>query len=199
MMSKWMIAAAALSGGMFAASAALATDVYDGNSVEFQYYAYGGVYNGIGSPASFTAPGSATFGAFFTVSVSGNTITYTYLNDTTWSPSVTSLNSGGLYVDNGAVIYSTGGEAPITSVKIDSASVLGISGFNASDVTFNSGGVAVTWMNESFAAGDTVVLDINTGTTVPEPATWAIMLIGVAGVGGVLRARRLVQEASTAA
>lgn len=167
---------------------ASAATVYNGNSVDFQYYAYGGTYNSLGSPAAFTAPGTVTFGPYFDLTVSGNQITYTYIGNTTWSGSVVSLNSGGLYVDNGSVVYSTGGEPPITSVTLDPSSILGASGFNASDITFNSGAVAVTWMNQTFAAGDTVVLDVNGG--VPEPATWALMLVGFGGLGVALRSRR---------
>ena len=171
------------------AGAASAASVYDGNSVTFQYYAYGGTYDGAGSPATFTAPGSTTFDPYFDLTVSGSTITYTYLSDTTWSSSAVSLDSGGLYVDNGSVVYSAGGEPAITSVTLDPSSILGASGFNASDITFNSTGVAVTWMNLTFAAGDTVVLDVN-GSSVPEPATWALMLVGLGGLGASLRARR---------
>ena len=171
-----------------AAGVASAADVYDGNSVTFQYYSYGGAYDGFGSPTTFTAPGSATFTPFFDVSVAGNQITYTYLTDTTWSSSVVSLDSGGLYVDNGSVIYSEGGEPAITGVTLDPSSMLGGSGFNAGDITFNSGAVAVTWMNLSFAAGDTVVLDVNGG--VPEPATWALTILGFGAIGACLRSRR---------
>jgi hypothetical protein len=160
--------------------------VYDGGTVTFQYYSYGGTYDSTGSPSTFATPGSATFLAYFTVTVSGDQITYDYLNDTTWSSSVTSLNSGGLYVDNGAVIYSGAGVPPITSVRIDPASMLGSSGFSASNVTFNSGAVAVTWMNQTFAAGDTVILDVN---SVPEPSSWALMIVGVGAVGAFLRRR----------
>ncbi len=186
------LAVASLSAGLVTAipAAVDAATVYDGNSVTFQYYAYGGVYGGGGSPATFTAPGSTPFFNFFDVKVSGNRIIYKYLSDTTWSASTTSLNSGGLYVDNGSVIYSAGGEPAITSVTLDPSSTLGPSGFNSSDITFNSGAVAVTWMNLSFEKGDKVILDINGGGGgVPEPATWAIMLVGFAGVGAALRLR----------
>ena len=29
-----------------------------------------------------------------------------------------------------------------------------------------------------------------TGVTVPEPATWAMMLVGLGGLGGLMRRRR---------
>jgi hypothetical protein len=179
-------------GALAVANCASAASVYDGNLVTFQYYAYGGVYDGNGSPTTFVAPDSATFASYFDVTVVGNQIIYSYTGDTTWSPSAVSLDSGGLYVDNGSVIYSAGGEPSITSVTLDPASMLGASGFNASDITFNSGAVAVTWMNQTFAVGDTVILDVN--GSVPEPATWALMLVGLGGLGASLRSGRRIRS-----
>lgn len=150
-------------------------DGYDGRDVTFQYYAYGGIYDGYGSPATFVAPGSATFLNEFTVSVTATQIIYTYLLDTTWSPSSASLNSGGLYIDNGSLITSGSGVPSITSVTIDPSSVIP-SSFTSADVTFNSANVAVTWAGQTFADGDKLVLDV---FAVPEPSTYAMLLCGL--------------------
>jgi hypothetical protein len=145
----------------------------------------------LGSPATISTPGSTTFGPYFTLSLSGDKVTYTYIGDTTWSPSVTSLDSGGLYIDNGSLITSLAGIPAFTSVKLDPSSMLGSSGFTAADLTWNASNIAVTWMNQPFATGNTVVLDVN--SSAPEPSTWALMLIGFAGLGfAATRTRRHV-------
>jgi PEP-CTERM motif len=171
------LAALALACGSVGAKAAV---FGVGGTAVFQYYSYGGAYDNTGSPTTIATPGSATFLDYFTVTLSGDQIVYTYLSDVTWSPSVTSLDSGGLYIDNGSLISSVSGIPAFTSVKLDPSSMLGSSGFTSKDVTWNSSNVAVTWMNLPFVAGNTVVLDVN---SIPEPSTWAMMLIGFAGLG----------------
>ncbi len=182
--------AGTVAGTIFAAVPAFAS--YDGGTVNFQYYAYGGTYNGSNSPSTFAAPGNAVFGNYFTVAVSGSKITYTFDSDTIWSTSAASLNSGGLYIDNGSLISNVSGLGPITSVSLDPTSMLGSSGFGAANITFNTGAVAVSWGGFTFAQGNTVVLDVNvTGGTVPEPATWALMIGGLAMTGFAVRRRRI--------
>ena len=109
------VAAFALACGSVGAKAAV---FGVGGTADFQYYSYGGAYDIGSSPATIATPGSATFFVdfalyrypyfspidFFTVTLSDNQIVYTYLSDTTWGSSVTSLDSGGLYIDNGSLI-----------------------------------------------------------------------------------------------
>ena len=198
MKNSRLVAGSFFSLAFFATCSADAKSIYGGQAVEFQYYYDGGAY---GPPVNFTAPGETGFDGYFRVHVGRDKIKYTYVTDTTWSPSVTSLDSKGLYVDNGAVIYSVGSEPKIGGVSIDPLSQLGSSGFDTSDISFNSNAVAVTWMSLTFAAGDTVILDISRAAKgsggvlapdapVPEPATWALMLVGIAGVGAAARTTR---------
>jgi hypothetical protein len=199
MKNSRLVVGAFFSVALFAVHFADAKSIYEGQPVEFQYYYDGGAY---GPPVRLAAPGATRFDHYFRVHVGKNKIKYTYVADTTWSPSVTSLDSNGLYVDSGAVIYSVGNEPKIGGVSLDPSSQLGSSGFDTNNITFNSSAVAVTWMNLTFEAGDTVILDIGRAargsddgalrpdTPVPEPATWAIMLIGIAGVGAAARAAR---------
>ena len=82
-----------------------------------------------------------------------------------------SLHVHKLFVRNGAVIYSVGGEEKIRSVQLDPASILGSSGFGASNITFDARGVAVDWSGLSFEQGDTVILDVSraAGATLTAP------------------------------
>jgi len=189
--------------GACLATGAQAT-TFDGGTVEFQYYYDGGVSNYAGSPAAIVTPGHATFSDYFTVTVSGNQIVYDFLSSFTWFRSVTSLNSGGLYITNGSLISSVLGVPAFTSVTLDPSSILGSSGFTSSDVTWNSSNVAVTWANLSFAAGDTVVLDVNdpvvldvnTVSTVPLPAALPLFATGL-GALGLLGWRRKRKNTAT--
>jgi hypothetical protein len=130
-----------------AASEVVNADVFSSGSATVKYYAYGSTY---GLPTTFSVPGGTTFydylddTAYFSITLAGDTITYDYLSDVTWSPSSVSLDSGGLYIDNGALTSSVSGIPAFTSVKLDPSSMLGSSGFKASNVTWNSGAIAVT-------------------------------------------------------
>ncbi|OCX32719.1 hypothetical protein QU42_02200 [Bradyrhizobium sp. UASWS1016] len=135
--------------------------------------------------------GSAQFFNYFTVSASGNQITFTYLSDTTWSPSGTSYNANGVFIDNGALLTAGSGVPSFTSVSLDPSSILTGSTFDASGVTFDSTHIGTAWANVFFKAGDTVVLDVNSAvSSVPEPSTWAMMIIGFAALGFVAYRRR---------
>lgn len=71
---------------------------FDRGTLGFQYYSYGGACDNSGSPSTLAwSGGSAQFLDYFTVSASGNRVTFTYLSQTTWSSSVTSYNSNGGY------------------------------------------------------------------------------------------------------
>lgn len=154
----------------------------------FQYYAYGGAYNSLGSPNTFSPGSGGTFGSYFNYTANNNRIVIDFTSPVTWSSSTTSLNSGGLYIDNGALF--TNPNISISSVLIDALST-GLGGFNGSNITFNANNVALAWQNLSFGPDSRLVLDINgRGGGVPEPATWALMILGFGVVGSALRRRR---------
>ncbi|WP_298276922.1 PEPxxWA-CTERM sorting domain-containing protein [uncultured Bradyrhizobium sp.] len=187
LLSASVVAALTL-GSLGTASAA----TFDSGTLGFQYYSYGGAYSGPGSPSTLTLPGgSAQFFNYFMVSASGNQITFTYLSDTTWSPSGTSYNANGVFIDNGALLTAGSGVPSFTSVSLDPSSILTGSTFDASGVTFDSTHIGTAWANVFFKAGDTVVLDVNSAvSSVPEPSTWAMMIIGFAALGFVAYRRR---------
>ncbi|MFN0183013.1 MAG: PEP-CTERM sorting domain-containing protein [Aquabacterium sp.] len=158
-----------------------------GSSATSQYYAYGGAYNGGGSPDTFVVDGGAhaPFFNYYTIIVTDTQIIYDYQSASTWSSSGVSLNTAGLYIDNGNLLSFVGAPS-ITSVTVDGSTNMG--GFGAGNVTFNAGAVAVSWANLSFDDNTQVVLNIN--TMVPEPGTYALMALGLVGVAAVARRRR---------
>ncbi len=167
-----------------------------GSDVVSQYYAYGGTYTGLGSPTSFVANGTVqeffcsgcdltqTIG--FNLPVTATQSSYVLVGTGPWSPSATSLNSGGLFITNGNLLTFTG--VTIMGVTLDAAS--NVPGFTAANVTFNSGNIAIDWQNLG-NGGEQVILDVtSSGASVPEPGAWITMLAGFAGIGVLRRFKR---------
>jgi len=150
-----------------------------GSSVNTQYYAYGAIYNGFGSPASFVANGTVQniFSNYYALTVTDTTVEYDFLSDLTWSPSAVSLDQDGLFITNGNLLSFTNSPF-ITNVTFNDASSA-VPGFNLTNVTFNGHEIAVDWPNVTFHRGDKVILDVDVMTPVPEPGTYAMLLIGL--------------------
>jgi hypothetical protein len=88
---------------------------------------------------------------------------------------------------NGVVITDLT-SSEISGVTLDGAT--SVPGFNASDISFTSDSVSLNLQSLGVpSASDVVVVDVNFGA-VPEPASWALMLLGVGAVGGTLRLSR---------
>jgi hypothetical protein len=156
-----------------------------GTTVTSQYYAYGAPYLGLGSPTSYVVDGVTTsvFGGYYQLSISDSQIEYTYLSDTAWSPSGESLNSAGLYIDNGNLLTFTGLGSTFSNVSMTLVGAANPA-FSQSNVTFNGNSIAVSWAGVHFNAGDKVVLSV---TPVPEPETYALMGVGLLGLVAVRR------------
>jgi len=86
---------------------------------------------------------------------------------------------------------------PITDVTVDSLSTL-----DPTSLSFTANSIDVNVAGEAFSPGsEKVVLDISTSSVVPtpEPSTWAMMLVGFAGLGfvGYRQAKRPVSISQT--
>ena len=70
-----------------------------------------------------------------------------------------------------------------------------VPGFTASDLSFDSSHVYANTLGlGSWAAGSDISIDVEFSGA-PEPATWAMLILGVAGIGAVLRRRNAVLAA----
>lgn len=183
---------------MFAVSAT-AEAALMGDTIDWQYYAFGGTYDYLGSPGSFVAGSTTSFfgGVFnnlnygyFTISATDTQIIFDYSLcspcPSTWDSSPDSLNSGGLYIQNGILLTDITSN-PFSSVTVDAAT--NMSGFSISNVTFTANQLAVNWMGLSYDSSTRVVLDISSNASVPEPASILLLGSGLMGLAAWKRKR----------
>lgn len=151
-----------------------------GVTVDWQYYAYGGPYVGLGSPGSFVANGLVgdTFGPYFDIIVDDTSVTFDYIGTGTWTSSALSLPPT---IYNGIALNFVG--IALTSVSINGAT--NMAGFGASDFSFSGNQLQVDWVDLPFGPDTIVKLDVE---AVPEPTT--LLLVGSGIVAMRLRRRR---------
>ena len=78
--------------------------------------------------------------------------------------------------------FTFSGAPAITKVTVDPASAMDFGPLPG--LTFTSTEIAVNLVGLAPAVGDELILDVNpTAPLVPEPSTWALMLLGFAGLG----------------
>jgi hypothetical protein len=99
------------------------------------------------------------------VDFSANALTFTFETAASRSP--------GTFNGPEFTVLSGNPFDPISSVVI--------SGGQTVNAAIVGGVLEVNWQNQLFAQGDTVV--VNFSPAVPEPSTWAMLLLGFAGVG----------------
>jgi PEP-CTERM motif len=113
-----------------------------------------------------------------TTSISANTITI--VNNSALPFCATSLPCHDVFT---GFVFTFAGGLPITNVTVDSGSS---ADFLPVSLTFNATAIDVNLAGDSPAVGDQLILDVTTkGNTpvIPEPSTWAMMLLGFAGLG----------------
>ncbi|WP_348753336.1 PEP-CTERM sorting domain-containing protein [uncultured Aquincola sp.] len=107
-----------------------------------------------------------------------------------WSDGVVSLNKDGLYIEAGSEIeFEFHDGAYIKNAYIGSET--NYPKLPIGSLTFNNNSVAINWTNMRFDNNTTIVLNVETAVaSIPEPATYALMIAGLAAVAGAARLRR---------
>lgn len=86
------------------------------------------------------------------------------------------------------VLFQGPGAAKIIGASVVSTTM---AGFDNSRLYFSGGDFGLNWQGLSYDSGTSISVGLNLAPEVPEPSTWAMMLLGFAVLGVALRQRRL--------
>ena len=75
----------------------------------------------------------------------------------------------------------------LTGPAITTASVDASSGFAPTSLSILNGGLYLNFAGVAWTPGQSSIININATPAVPEPATWAMMLLGFGGIGFAMR------------
>jgi hypothetical protein len=180
-----------------AALALVATDAnaqsFDGATVNYQYY-----FPDLSTPCACATNGNYVVGSGVEISnIADNTT-----GGLTVASGTMDISANDIFIDflsqgsfnaaafNGFVLSDLTDNLPaITGVTINPAT--NMAGFGNSNVSFTGDSILVNWADLAFNAGTVVSLNVTFAQpAVPEPATWAMMLVGLGAIGCTMRLRR---------
>jgi len=95
--------------------------------------------------------------------------------------------SGGLLLLTQTVVSLSDLSKAFTSANLNNSSIFG---FTSSDISIQNGVLRLNFANTVWTRNDTAYIALDTASAVPEPATWAMMLLGLGAMGAAMRARR---------
>jgi hypothetical protein len=165
-----------------ATSSAAGAQSFEGSTLNYQYY-YDTPYPLASNGSFVVGPGVEVPNVaddVATLDVSGSNILVDYTQTSIW---------GGLAFNGWILSDQTDSLAAILGVTIDPSTNL--AGFSLSNISFTDNSITVDWRGLSFTDATVVSLNVNFGSqAVPEPSTWAMMLLGFGAAGLVLRRGR---------
>jgi hypothetical protein len=150
----------ALMAALASAAPNLADASWKGKSLGWQYYAYGGPYDNLGSPGTCTVGKKnvcGTFQGYFNIITTPKSITFDYSVATGTSPWSSSELSLPPTIYNGIAINLTS-PGKIKSVTIDPKT--NMAGFDSSHLSFTNNQIQVDWADLPFTTHTKVKLDV---------------------------------------
>jgi hypothetical protein len=160
----------------------LEVTTWSDQSLTFTYYfpTLGNVF--AGSPISFVADGSSNLSTLTNLSPATFSVTSIAQNELQISYSYPTgaftLNDASF---NGFTIMGPVGDSPIIAAFVDPNST--VTGLTNSTISFAPAFVTVNLAGDQFSAGSVGLVDVQFAPPVPEPSTWAMMILGFAGIG----------------
>jgi hypothetical protein len=158
-------------------------------------FADGAIYHDCCGTPTTTSPTFASFGGGNVTSLNTLSQSFATVVGKTYTLSFLSGALGGGVQD---LSYALTGGANVSGTIREVADDSLVSTFSPTMLKFTATAASTTlaFSNNSFADTiDPVVTGVSLAA-VPEPATWAMMMIGLAGLGAALRSRKLVAAAA---
>jgi len=95
--------------------------------------------------------------------------------------------SGGALVLTQTIVSLADLSKAFTSANLLNSSILG---FTGSDISIQNGVLQLNFAGTAWARNSTANIALDTASAVPEPGTWAMMLLGFGAMGAAMRSRR---------
>lgn len=95
--------------------------------------------------------------------------------------------SGGALVLTQTIVSLADLSKAFTSANLLNSSILG---FTGSDISIQNGVLRLDFAGTIWARNSTANIALDTASAVPEPGTWAMMLLGLGAMGAAMRSRR---------
>jgi hypothetical protein len=153
---------------------------WSGQSLTFTYYfpALGDVFTG--SPISFVADGSSYLSTLANLNPATFSVTSIGQNELQISYSYPIASTLNVQSFNGFTISGPVGDSPIIAALVDPNST--VTDLINSEVSFADNSVTVNLAGDHFSAGSIGLIDVQFAPPVPEPSTWAMMILGFCGI-----------------
>ena len=174
---KTLFTTVAATAALFAVAHSASAAGLSGDTIGAQYFYPDSatVFQDLGS---FVAPGGGNLSGNIDYSVTDDQVIFTNVTGGTSPFQIASFN--------GFKFTDLTRDPHITGVTLDASTTA--NGVSASDASWTSNQLSFNFEGEVWQDRQQAVFDIS--FAVPEPATWAIMLVGLGATGAALRSRR---------